>query len=168
MDVNYTLDTTGLQEMARQFPQYFKEETKAVMQLVVTRVEGEVVANTPSGVGGEAGLRGSIAGEVYVRGMTVTGLVGTPLPYAEVVEDGRRPGQKMPPPKALELWVNRKMGVLGADIPKVAFLVARKIAVRGTDGVHMFENAMKRLEPWRIDMFNTIPGRIARRAESDL
>jgi len=122
------------------------------------------------GVTGAA--RGSIAGEVRGGGARtlgsnslpgvpaamgeMIGIVGSPIPYVAVINDGRRPGQPMPPPEALELWVRRKIqwsrdrkGPRGgrqrlttAEARSIAFVIARAIGRRGTKGVHFYEEAL--------------------------
>ncbi len=46
------------------------------------------------------------------------------------METGRRPGT-FPPVAAIRAWVARKLKVAPKDIPRVAFLVGRKIAMEG-------------------------------------
>lgn len=149
-----------IRELARDYPVATRLETEAVLGVITARLEAEVARRTPTGVGGQAGLRGSIHGEVVsLSGTSVAGVVGTPLEYGEVVELGRRPG-KFPPLAPIELWVRRKLGVPDAEARGVAFLVARKIARVGFDGAHMFENSWKSLEHWAMRELQTIPGRV--------
>jgi hypothetical protein len=54
------------------------------------------------------------------------GWVGSPLRYAAAVHEGRRAGARMPPVAAIRAWLVRR----GGD-PRMAFVVARAIAVRG-------------------------------------
>lgn len=53
------------------------------------------------------------------------------MPYASVIEFGRRAGARRPPVDALVPWVRDKLGVRGKEVRSVAFLVARKIGVKG-------------------------------------
>lgn len=130
----------------------------AAMTETVMLLEREVKRRTPIGV--TEVLRGSIAGEVRYgetadRGVLVGG-VGTPVAYGEVVEHGRKPGGKMPPIDALELWVRRRMWIDGGEAGRrrptvqqargIAFAIARKIAREGTEGAHMFEEALRENE----------------------
>lgn len=66
-------------------------------------------------------------------------------PYAKVIEWGRRPGAKAPPPEVIQEWVRKKLVPLGklegitdenvgdheATIKSVAFLIGRAIKRRG-------------------------------------
>ena len=53
------------------------------------------------------------------------------MPYAAVIEYGRRPG-RMPPVDVLAGWVRRKFGLKEKEARGIAFAIARKIAAKGT------------------------------------
>ena len=158
---------TDLKELIRKWPDVVRSETTAVMDLVVRRIEAEVVSGTPLGVGGAAGLAGSIFGEVESGMHRVTGIVGTPLEYGEVVELGRRPGARMPPVAPIALWAQRKLGVDADEAESVGFAIARKIAVHGFEGAHMFGKAWEELDNWAMQMLGTIPGRVVARVAAN-
>lgn len=164
VDIEYNL--TEIRRLVKRYPEITLDETEKVMDKVVRRLEKEIVERTPAGVGGQAGLRGSIHGEVVSFGMPVKGVVGTPLEYGEVREHGRRPGKAMPPVDPITLWVR---SVLGITDPKearsVGFAVARKIAIEGFEGAHMFEEGWKATEAWAQRQLRTIPERVTRRLE---
>ena len=61
--------------------------------------------------------------------------------YAPFVEKGRKPG-RMPPIEPLRLWSARKLGD-----PDAAFLVARKIAAKGTPAQPFLEPAHDAFAP---------------------
>lgn len=63
------------------------------------------------------------------------------MPYAAVVEEGRRPGARQPPTDVLVPWVRRKLGVSRKEAKGVAFVVARAIGVRGIPGKHILKTA---------------------------
>ena len=94
----------------------------------------KAVENAPVGVaGGGGGLRGSIDTEFEDNGLT--GVVGSDLNYAPHVEFGTRP--HWPPWREgspLARWAQLR------GIP--AFLVARKIAARGTPAQKWMERAV--------------------------
>jgi hypothetical protein len=91
-----------------------------------------------------------------MRGDAVQVTISTPLPYGAAVEYGRAPG-KAPMVRnldgtfsavpSLELWVKRVLGVPDADVPGVAFAIARRIKYKGTKGAHMFELGLAQAEP---------------------
>jgi hypothetical protein len=166
MIVSIRVEGGELADPAKVIPAVLEEAlTKSVLLL-----ERAIKPKVPMGVTGAA--RGSIAGEVRggsgrtlgsnsLPGVPVAmgemiGIVGSPLPYVAVINDGRRPGQPMPPPEALELWVRRKIqwsrdrkGPRGgrqrlttAEARSIAFVIARAIGRRGTKGVHFYEEAL--------------------------
>ncbi|MFA6433750.1 MAG: HK97 gp10 family phage protein [Elusimicrobiales bacterium] len=71
-------------------------------------------------------LRVSIAQNVAEGGGKITAEVGSGLPYASVVEEGRQPGWFPPPSGDLKTWARRKLGD-----ERLAFVVARAIKRRG-------------------------------------
>ena len=79
------------------------------------------------------------------EGQAVTIFEGAPADvYAAPVEFGARP--HMPPSSALLLWVKQKLQIDDEKkAASVAFLVARKIARRGTPARHMFQRAQDQL-----------------------
>lgn len=162
--INWNL--TEIRELARRYPEITLDETEKVLDKVVRRLEKEVVERTPAGVGGDAGLRGSIHGEVVSFGMPVKAQVGTPLEYGEVIEHGRRPGKAMPPVEPIARWARSILGITDEkEARSVGFAIARKIAVKGFKGKHMFEKAWKDNEKWVEDQLRTIPERVIRRVE---
>ncbi|MCJ9428550.1 hypothetical protein [Kordiimonas marina] len=105
-------------------------------------LEREVKERTPVGVGGAGGLRGSITSHTGRIGVErIETVVGTPSPYAVPVELGARP--HFPPIIPLVDWVIHKLGVNPDAARGVAFLVARKIATKGTKAVMMFTRSLE-------------------------
>lgn len=79
-------------------------------------------------------------------------------PYASIIEDGRRPGARMPPLSVIEDWVRRKgigrqygpdqqgrrkvsRKLNDSEIRGIAFVIARAIKARGIQGLHIAELA---------------------------
>lgn len=135
--------------------------TNALRNAVLERMPG-----SQRGFGVNTGiLRKSIAGETRadLTGRTIEGVVGSPLIYAPVIEDGRSPGT-YPPLDAIKLWVNQKL-IRGGDvkiskgggtsalgsaiyIEAMARQIQRNIHDRGfappyNKGLRMFANAAK-------------------------
>jgi hypothetical protein len=75
-------------------------------------------------------LRVSIAQNVAEDGSRIVGEVGSGLPYASVLEDGRNPWPGRQPPSGpgsdLRTWARRKLGD-----ERLAYVVARAIKRRG-------------------------------------
>lgn len=151
-----------LRDLAKVYPDVVREESEAVLRFIGARVESEVVAITPRGVGGQAGLAGSIHHVVTMSAGGGKVEIGTPLEYGEVIELGRRPG-KMPPTAPIVLWAMRKLGISAEDAPSVGFAIAVKIKEKGFEGQHMFERTFDKLDSWIMQQLSTIPGRVADR-----
>lgn len=142
---NIELDASAMREYARfltQAPEIAHEEMAAGVEEALQLLEREVKENTPVGV--HSLLRGSIAhrlrGEGVEIGAGAVGEVFSPLNYAAAVELGTKP--HFPPLAPLRDWVQRKLGVDASRSESVAFLVARKIAKRGTKAAKMFATAL--------------------------
>lgn len=75
------------------------------------------------------------------RGVAVLNDVG----YAPVIEYGRRPGARMPPPRVLRKWVKDKLGVSDKEAAGVAFVVARAISRDGVPGKRILEKNMPKI-----------------------
>lgn len=166
MKAELTYNLTDLRGLARKHPRIAREEISKVLDIIVTRLVGATVEKTPRGVGGGAGLAGSIHGEVAGRGNPVTGKWGTPLAHGEVVEKGRTAGKRMPPVEPIARWAQRKLGVPADEARSVGFVIARSIAEHGFEGAHMFEEAWDENEAWAQRELRSIPGRVIRRVES--
>jgi hypothetical protein len=154
-------------------------ELEAATHEAVALLERAVKVKTPIGVTEAA--RGRIAGEVRRTEVGDSlGVVGSPLEHVRVLELGRRPGQPMPPPDALELWVRRKIVYSDRKGPRggrrklttseargIAFVIARKIGKEGTEAVKMFETAAKENEAKIAQVFEKAGGRIVLRLGGD-
>jgi hypothetical protein len=144
-----------LQQIMKKFPDVAEKHMRKAMRVSVTDVEAAVVPLTPVGVSKR--LRGSMASEVQGHGPNIVGLVGSTLKgekYPAVMEFGRRPGAKMPPPRALERWVHLVLKVPAAEVKGVAYLVARAIARKGIKGKRFLEKGFKKAQPKVIRNFN--------------
>lgn len=143
--MTYNVSVDGLerfQRMMSKFPEVFYKHFKAGMHRSVTAIHKDVVPNTPVGVSSR--LRNSMVSEVTQTMGSVVGRVGSSLTaeiYPMVMEKGRRPGARMPPPQALERWVHIQLGVPNERALSVAFVIARSIARRGIKGHFMLKNA---------------------------
>jgi hypothetical protein len=81
-----------------------------------------------------------------------------PLPYAAVIEHGRRPGKRQPPPGVLVDWIRRKdfrhesgRDLTAAEVRGLAYVIGKKIAEKGVPGKKILERSMERLEPLILD-----------------
>lgn len=84
----------------------------------------------------------------YLNGWTISSprwgaiAVSNSKPYAQVIETGRQRGARMPPIRAIEGWVVRKLGVKKSEARGIAFSVAREISRRGLKGRYVLFAAM--------------------------
>ena len=162
-DFGFNVDLRVIEGLARLNPGIVEKEVRAVLEIVAARVEKGVVEGTPRGVGGEAGLAGSIHGEVVAYGQGLQAIIGTPIEYGDVVEMGRRPDKTKPPVEPIALWAIRKLGVSPEEAKGIGFVIARKIGKEGFEGAHMFEKTMKELDPWIMEQLNSIAERVNER-----
>lgn len=140
-------------------PEITAEELERAVLEGSLLLEREVKERTPVGIGGGGGLRGSIAAhEPRVLADRVIGAVGTSLSYAVPVELGTRP--HFPPIEPLADWARHKLGVPEEEATRVGYLIARKIARQGTEGVHMFRDAFKASQPQIEAMLERATARI--------
>jgi hypothetical protein len=153
-----------LKNLAKKWPEIYKEETTKILKLIAARYESEVVQRTPAGVGGASGLRGSIGAtepKVSAAGASVS--VGSPLEYAEPVEFGRKAGRR-PPVGPLELWAIRKLGISKDEARSVGFALSIHIGRHGTEGAFMFRDGWAAMEGWADEQAAILPKRITDRA----
>jgi hypothetical protein len=155
VSITSEIDTSELRDLIRDIGR-LPEQTERILVGAVWKslllLEREIKERTPVGVTGL--LRQSIAAHrprVDIGGRIV-GEVGTPLSYAESREKGTKP--HFPPVEALEDWVRAKLGIAPAQARSVAFLVARKIAMVGTEGAFMFAGAFEATEDQIERFFN--------------
>lgn len=111
----------------------------------VLRASGFVELPKPSGAGWRVAL----------------GYGGAAKGYAIVVHEGRKPGKRPPPSKALEPWVRKKLGVPRDEAAGVAFVVARSIGIKGTRPTKYLERPLMEAVPG-------MAGRIAKKVRASM
>ncbi len=143
MDFQIRVEKSG-KVFAGQASRILEQNLTSAMYEATLFLEGEVRKGTPQGVyGTQGGLISTIYSEVQGKGTPVMkGIVGEQSKYGEVIEKGRRPGQKMPPAGTLLRWIEVKMGVSEAQAAQIEFVVRRKIGQKGFEGARMFEKAI--------------------------
>ena len=163
------LDTTLMQQYAqflRQAPRIAREEMAVSLEQALGFLEREIKENVaPPGPGGASGLlRGSVFHEMRGDPGGVAGVVGSPLNYALPVELGSKP--HFPPLAPLQDWVEKKLGVDKSESRQVAFLVARKIARKGTAAQHPFEQGLSENSRQVVALIEAALPRIVARLEA--
>lgn len=151
-----------LQQAFDRIPEIAGDEMHTAVTAGTHHMRTAVARNTPRGA--TKLLYRSIQAEITGSSMNVVGRVfssDVPVKVASV-EEGRSPGRMPPwgPGSSLRLWVTR---IVGGDA-SVAFLIARAIGRRGTDGAFMFKNSYEQ-ERGRVEaMFARVVDGIIRRA----
>ncbi len=127
MAESFTVDASGLARMAKGYAAagpIVAEETRNAVTRCLLVVEGQAKRYVAVDTGH---LRRSLTTDVRPYTGGVRGLVGTNVPYAEVVERGRRAGAPMPPRGALTAWMGRH----GFPDDASEYVLRRAISVRG-------------------------------------
>lgn len=154
------LSLSGLDALTRglvQAPDVTRRELLATMTQGTLLVEREAKERMPKHTGTTAA---SIASDAFSSAVGVIGTVGSSQPSATFVELGTKPHR--PPVAALEPWVKAVLGVRDPKkIKSVAFLVARKIARKGTKAQRPFGEAVAATEGQVMRMFEDCAGRVA-------
>lgn len=142
-------DIEGIKALWKHAPEIVGDELYRMVVEADLYVQGELQQQLPRGAGGMsggAGLVGSVTTEEQRLDANVIGMVGSALPYAEYVEIGTRP--HFPPLQPIEDWVQAKLGITDErERHNVAFLIARKISVKGTKPDGTWERVADAAQP---------------------
>lgn len=89
----------------------------------------------------------------------ITGRVFSSLPYAIVMDQGRRPGAPISRAgiDAIGLWAQRKLGLGAAEADRAKWAIANVIVARGIAATNFFERGVKSATP-RVDQLFAILG----------
>lgn len=139
-----------------QAPEATRRELLGTMTQATLLVEREAKDRTPKVTGATAA---SIASDAFATPVGVIGTVGSSQPSLGFVELGTKP--HMPPVDALVPWVRAVLGVDRKRERSVAFLVARKIARKGTEPKRPLEQAIAATDGQVLRMFEDAAGRVA-------
>lgn len=138
-------------------PAMTRRELLAAMTQGTLLVEREVKEGIPRGATGLTAA--SVTSDAFSTPAGILGVVASSQPSATFVELGTR--AHMPPVDALVPWVRAVLGVDAKRAPSVAYLIARKIARRGTKAKQPFAKALARTEGQVLRMFEAAADRIA-------
>lgn len=149
----------NLQRGLAQAPVMTQREMLMAITEATLLVEREVKDAMPKATGITAG---SIASDAFTTPVGAIGVVGSAQPSAAFVELGTKPHPVSKAGRvALENWVRMKLGVSAKEAPRVAYLVARKIARKGTKAQRPFEKAVVSTQDQVIRMFEAAAARVA-------
>ncbi len=139
-----------------QAPEFTQRELLGTMTQATLLVEREAKDRTPKVTGMTAA---SISSDAFSVPAGVVGLVGSSQPTLGFVELGTK--AHMPPVEALVPWVRAVLGVDRKSERSVAFLVARKIARKGTEPQRPLEKAIAATDGQVLRLFEDAAGRVA-------
>lgn len=135
--MEFNIEVKGLEEFNRdlkRFPPEAKTEFQKAMVSSTTKIKNDIQANiTSKGISNTGQLRRSVN---VIKASFDKGIVGVGEKYGLFVEGGTRP--HFPPVAPLERWAQTKLGQSG-----LGFVIARKIAQRGTKAQPFVEPAYK-------------------------
>jgi hypothetical protein len=141
MDLSITMEVPDTALFRGEGARVVGEEMVKATERGVMLLAGAVIPATPINLGH---LRAGWQTKVDLMGTPADGIVFgrafNPMGYALPVETGARP--HWPPIDALVEWARRKFSASEKEARAIGYLVARKIAMRGTKGVFMAERAM--------------------------
>jgi len=159
MDLYLKTNLTGLKELTEKYPEASQAARVGRITEAALLLERDIKLRTPVGAG-PIHLRDTIFQRVSVSGRSVSGILGTPAVYGESVEMGTKP--HFPPVDPIQHWVERKLGIEGKQARSVAYLIARKISKKGTEGAEMFGKGFAENEAAVIRILEQIPADIIR------
>lgn len=150
----------GLARGLREAPGYTDQVLQAAMYEATLLAQREWQENMPRGATGLTA--GSIHRDVSSTPAGVLGVVGSSQPAALWVELGTKPhfvGKEGR--AALGAWAVKRLGVTEKEAPRVAFLIARKIARKGTSAQRPMAQAVEATEGQIIAIFERAAAQVA-------
>lgn len=93
----------------------------------------------------------------------ITGRVFSTLPYAVVIDQGRRPGAPISRAgiDAIGLWAQRKLGMSADEAAGAKWAIATSIIAQGYAGTGYFEEGTNKARPRVEFMFNSLAQHVA-------
>lgn len=142
------------------------ELAQTFFNLGLQEIAGRISEAAPVGVTGNLAqsFGGGASGGLDVRGATIETLEGrvfSSLPYAVVIDQGREPGRRPPPVDAIALWVERVLGIGGAETENVAYVIARSIGRKGIKGRQFVAEGVEKATPRLDQIFASLADAIA-------
>lgn len=151
--------TDALRRGFEQAPEFTRRVLLATMTQATLLVEREAKDRTPKVTGMTAA---SIASDAFSTPAGVIGTVGSSQASLSFVELGTRPHNVSAEGReALAEWAVKRLGVSKKEAPRVAFLIARKIARRGTKAQRPLADAIAATEGQVLRLFEDAAGRVA-------
>lgn len=145
---------------------------ESTLQLALTTAAGYLSDEAPVGVSGQLAQSftaspATTEGGIELTGQTavgdLTGRVFSALPYAVVIDEGRRPGFGVSRAgiASLRLWVQRKLGLSGDEADRATWAIAQTIKARGIPAQHFAARGISRARPTIEQMFAALSTQVA-------
>lgn len=153
------IDTSALDNFVgklEEIDNYMALEQRDALTTSLILLQDAIEGRTPVNLGN---LRGSIDHLIEGTRYNFHGEVFTDSIYGYPVEYGRKPG-KQPPTDALEAWVVRKLGVTRDEARGVAYVIARAIGRKGTQGAFMFRDGFAQTQGAIVRLHEQIPAKV--------
>ncbi len=150
----------ALQRGMAQAPDMVRRELTSEMTVLTQHLEGEVKDAWPVGI---SNSREQITSDAFSTPTGALGVIGTPSPYAPVIEDGRKPGKGVSRAgqDAIAAWAVGKLGVSPKAAKGVAYLISRKIKAQGIAAKRPFAITLERNRTVALRAFEDAAARIA-------
>ena len=171
---------TGIQINLPAIPLWLPDASKALinqlalntLRLALHQAAGAISEEVPVDTGALAQSFGAdpanATGGIELMGVTttteVTGRVFSSLPYAIVMDQGRRSGEPISRAgiDAIGLWAQRKLGMSADEASTAKWAIATAIIQRGLEGHYYFDAAMASVRPTIEGMFTALSQEIGR------
>lgn len=162
MATSIVIDMSEVRTFAAKMPQakpLIQAEMVTTMQRSTIAVQSKArELITSQGAVDTGRLRGSITEQVLPISGGVQGIVGSNMPYAAVIEYGRRPGAAMPTAGSLLGWMSRH------GIPASAeYVIRRAIGRRGQPARPYLAPALQQTTARILADFRELPARVMAR-----
>lgn len=156
--ISAKINLAGLRALVQKYPEASRKAQVSRLTEALVLLEHEIQKATPVGAG-PIHARDTIFHQVQM-GEPMRGLVSTPAVYGLPLELGTKP--HFPPIAPLQHWVERVLGVDEKHSKGVAFLVARAISRRGTEGAEMFGKSLAKRRAQVMAILRRIPADIVK------
>jgi hypothetical protein len=144
------------------YPQLVSYELTTAMNKSLLALERKVKDNIEE-FSNTGQLRSSINHQIISPFPNLIGIVGTPLLYGLVMEEGRAAGAPPPPHAAIKLWAVRKLQIAPNEADDAAEAIRWSIAHKGIKGREYFKKSLEASEPLINKLFDAAIARSVQR-----
>lgn len=166
--LGYKAKVVGAEELIKVFNKYpdiFRDEIKTFYETAGLDIASNAKAEAPVFMGA---LRASITHETTISGRQSFVKIAPSLSgiYPSVMEFGRRPGAKPPPPAALIRWVHLVIAPGESQEARVAYLISRSIGRKGIKGREYMRKGLDKSSSKFNGWLNDFLDRVLRRLDN--